>query len=444
MSEAASTSQGPSNLVRGGRLLAIIGCCSLASVDVVGTLAAAVFVACVVGCTAILLVLHEVPWRRLLFGLVMPVTYFALLPFSSNPEATFRATVQLLLTFLFPIMASRLINSRAYLSLVGLALFAALPFHILLGARWDGWLGLLASKNIFSFYMSQTLFFSVYFIFAWVGHRRFRAIGFIALPFAALALVKANSAGAIITITPIIMMFIGWMIIVRAPQSLRIPVIILVFFSALAVSTIVLIEFDSLYTSLLQAFNKDEGLTGRDYLWIRGRQYIWENPWYGYGYAAFWRQGNLEAEGLWRYGHILSRTGFNFHNLYINNLVEVGFVGFSATMLFLAGTAVLTLRWCLREQSPEAAMFFLLTVLTLCRGYVEVDFPREFGFTTFMLSAAFSYSLGSRVLSDRGYAVSAPAHSPRPSAALARPAGFGQPAVLRRRPADPDRRPTSA
>ena len=50
----------------------------------------------------------------------------------------------------------------------------------------------------------------------------------------------------------------------------------------------------------------------------------------GRGYYAFWRQGNLDAEGLWRYFGIDSRGGFTFHNTLVDILVTLGWIGASS------------------------------------------------------------------------------------------------------------------
>ena len=52
-----------------------------------------------------------------------------------------------------------------------------------------------------------------------------------------------------------------------------------------------------------------------------------ETPVVGIGYQAYWVQGFSEAERLWAEFYITSRSGFHFHNTYIEVLVELGFVG---------------------------------------------------------------------------------------------------------------------
>ena len=95
----------------------------------------------------------------------------------------------------------------------------------------------------------------------------------------------------------------------------------------LAVATVVIGLNIGALDLLLGAFGKDATLTGRTYLWAEGLAAARENPFLGVGYQAYWVQGFPEAERLWEEFYIGSRSGFHFHNTYIEVLVELGFVG---------------------------------------------------------------------------------------------------------------------
>ena len=56
----------------------------------------------------------------------------------------------------------------------------------------------------------------------------------------------------------------------------------------------------------------------------------------GAGYQAYWVQGFAAAEHLWLEFYIPARSGFHFHNTYIEVLVELGFVGFALLVLVIA------------------------------------------------------------------------------------------------------------
>ncbi|TIV07519.1 MAG: O-antigen ligase family protein, partial [Mesorhizobium sp.] len=84
---------------------------------------------------------------------------------------------------------------------------------------------------------------------------------------------------------------------------------------------------------VLGIFGKDSTLTGRTYLWEQGWEAAQQRPLLGYGYAAYWVQGFADPERLWAEFYISTRTGFHFHNTYVETLVEIGFIG--ATLLAL-------------------------------------------------------------------------------------------------------------
>src|SRR5207244_2815073 len=100
-------------------------------------------------------------------------------------------------------------------------------------------------------------------------------------------------------------------------------------------------------------------LTGRSYLWYRAADFIRERPLLGHGFEAFWVQGNIDAEGLWQYGKITTRGGFNFHNTVIELLVHFGWIGALLTLAVFAIAACALIRRALAR--PDAAGAFYLS-----------------------------------------------------------------------------------
>lgn len=164
--------------------------------------------------------------------------------------------------------------------------------------------------------------------------------------------------------------------------------------SAVVISALVglaLIFRSELVDLVLTSFSKDAGLTGRNILWNRAAVLIAGHPWFGTGYGAFWVQGHLEAEGLWRSLGIGNRAGFHFHNLYYNMLVEVGFVGLSIALVLMFGTAVMLVVWAVQEGSPTSAFFLACHLSFLIRSYAEVDFMVGFGSITFLVNCSWAF-----------------------------------------------------
>lgn len=135
-------------------------------------------------------------------------------------------------------------------------------------------------------------------------------------------------------------------------------------------------------------FDKDPTLTGRTYLWYRANDLIAEAPLLGRGYSAFWIQGNTDAEGLWRYAGIAERGGFTFHNIAVEVLVHLGWVGlilFAVTLL----AGVLALIWTFVTR-PNLTLCFWVSILLyeVVRMPIESVGMAPFHFSTVLIFGA--------------------------------------------------------
>lgn len=138
---------------------------------------------------------------------------------------------------------------------------------------------------------------------------------------------------------------------------------------------------------LAAVFDKDATLTGRTYLWARARDLIAEHPWLGTGFAAFWQQGNLDAEGLWQFAHITSREGFNFHSTMYDALVGLGWIG-GLIFALTIGIGLLTVTLDYIRRPTLAACFWLsMAAYLLVRMPIESIGLSEFYISTVLLFA---------------------------------------------------------
>ena len=137
---------------------------------------------------------------------------------------------------------------------------------------------------------------------------------------------------------------------------------------------------------LLGAFGKDATLTGRTYLWSEGWAAAAETPVVGIGYQAYWVQGFSEAERLWAEFYITSRSGFHFHNTYIEVLVELGFVGLVLIGLVMVRVLLAHLGRMLNDGHNQASrILFGIAVMLLVRSFVEVDVLHPYVVGSFLL-----------------------------------------------------------
>jgi exopolysaccharide production protein ExoQ len=149
---------------------------------------------------------------------------------------------------------------------------------------------------------------------------------------------------------------------------------------------------DSIANFRSNVLNKSESLTGRTYLWDVANN-LWHDRLYlGHGYGAFWRHGNLEAEGLWRWGGIPARTGFNFHNALAEMKVDLGLLGLSALIASCLAVAALCIWRQLREPSVAGAFFTTVILVLYIRSYVESELIYPFSMMTLIWVAAAVYA----------------------------------------------------
>jgi exopolysaccharide production protein ExoQ len=198
----------------------------------------------------------------------------------------------------------------------------------------------------------------------------------------------ARSAGAVLALGASAVALIGLACLSALPRPARVAAIGLVLVSAGIFAAAVQNVSQFLLGLGEQLFDKDPTLTGRTYLWYRAHDLIAEKPWFGRGFYTFWRQGNTDAEGLWRYAGITGRSGFNFHNTLVELMVQIGIVGAAV----FCGVALIGLLGLMRHfvRRPSLPLCFWLTYMIYClvRAPTEAVGFAPFFFSTCLLFAS--------------------------------------------------------
>ena len=357
---------------------------------------------------ALWLPLVLVDYRRVLGDYVRYSWIFAFAAFaclsvfwSAAPSATARTALQYLTHVFCALIAMRIINirtlSRGAVIGTGLVLMYSLLFGVYHLDPLDGgysFVGAFASKNQLGFYASLGVYFSFCAIFILGERRQWLLISAGVSLLAAYSLMASQSATSVLTTFAVVAMAIG----LRLSQALR-PSSrrnLLVAGGVLAVAgSFVFLNADGA-DIVLGAFGKDSTLTGRTYLWQQGLEAARANLFFGVGYQAYWVQGLSEAERLWEEFYIGSRSGFHFHNTFIETAVETGFVGLVLLCIVLIVTVVGHFScWLKNTVDPEAAVLLGVAVLLTTRAFVEVDILAPYHAGSFLLY----YAAG--VLADR-------------------------------------------
>jgi len=273
-------------------------------------------------------------WLPILFAAYVCLSVF----WSQAAGVSARAAVQYSSHIVCAYVAARTISMRTLVvgSLIGI--FFVLLYSLQVGAYAmdiiDGtinFVGAFGSKNQIGFFSSLGIFFTLAFL---VFYRR-NWLGFVwtapILLLSVYMLAIAHSATSVASLPAVI----GIVALLTASKvlSLRYRRVIFIVGAGALVTGVVAALNLGLLDVVLGVFGKDSTLTGRTYLWEQGWNAAQQRPLLGYGYAAYWIQGFAEPERLWAEFYISTRTGFHFHNTYVETLVEIGFVG--VTMLAL-------------------------------------------------------------------------------------------------------------
>lgn len=339
-----------------------------------------------------------VDYRRVLgnylrYGWIFAFALFCFLSafWSDAPSVSLRAAIQYLTHVVCTLIAMRVLTSetlvRGALAGSAVVLLYSLVFGNYLYDALDGtysFVGAFSSKNQLGLYASL----GVLFAYANVLIFRARGIWFLGSLGTGLlslySLFASQSATSVITTVAILAACLGMQAtLFLAPRQRR-----LLFFAALVVvagGAVAALQFGAM-DAVLGVFGKDSTLTGRTYLWQQGILAATQSPWFGVGYQGYWVQGFSEAERLWQDFFITSRSGFHFHNTYIETMVETGFIG----TLLLTGVLFASLvahlrRFLIFDRSPQSLVLVAILALLVVRSFVEIDIMHPYHVGSFLL-----------------------------------------------------------
>ena len=88
-----------------------------------------------------------------------------------------------------------------------------------------------------------------------------------------------------------------------------------------------------------------------------------------------------------------SGAGFNFHNTYISNAVEIGLIGLGLQVAIIYGGAVLMPAYALARPNAPNAMLLALEALMVLRSFIEVEVFFEFSIRSIMGVATLIYAM---------------------------------------------------
>jgi exopolysaccharide production protein ExoQ len=240
--------------------------------------------------------------------------------------------------------------------------------------------GAFGSKNQLGFYSSVCVYFSLVTISSLSASCRVRLFCLVALAASAIALVWCRSATSLASLIGSIAILFGVKFLTRFPPMARTAMLV-----GLATVSVGIALAGDVLGLVLRALGKDATLTGRTYLWEEGIGQFQDNPLLGYGYRAWWIEGRPKAEELWEFFYIPEKTGFHFHNMYIETAVEIGIVGLVLFVVMMIVTFTRYTRLFLTTRDFEVPALLGLLVMMIARSFVEVDFLTAYAPGSFLM-----------------------------------------------------------
>ena len=368
------------------------------------------------------------------FFLLFPAYAILSTLWSVAPVDTFKHALEFLLTVVAALLVVQARNRRA----VMFALFSAFAIYSLASLVFGNMVqigtsgvaafsGLADSKNEQASTVTTGAIITLAWFFIGLQTRSYiqSAAAMVVLAVEIYSAILAKSAGALAALAVGLLIFVLLAALIKAGRRLRVAVVGFGGVSLLASAMIFLVFTGPIIDAVSSWFGKDVTLTGRTYLWARARDLVMEHPVFGQGFAAFWQQGNLDAEGLWQFAHIASRSGFNFHNTSYDVLVSLGWIGLILFALTLVIGLVKTAAAYVRRPSLLAAFWLAMGASMVARLPVETMGVYEFSFATILLFAMFGYAAKAKELSAQqemqtAREVSGWAASPLPAGSFAR------------------------
>lgn len=342
--------------------------------DSTGPLVSAVFLALAAATLVILLPNIEALFRMLERNKVLVAIHawvFASTLWSAELATTFRRSMALNATLIVGCWLALRFSRRQILRFaaaggavaVWLSAFwiLALPVYGLADGEFGGtqWVGIFTNKNIlgqFSTYAATVLLLES----ARSTWSRLWTIPSILV--ALFLLVGSESKTALATAVLLACLLVVFQLF-RARKTLYGAVVL----SMLAASAAAVAFTIAALPFIAEILEKDVTLTGRTEIWAVLTKIIWNRPFIGYGYEAFWNGWRSPAREVWQAG---DWAPVHAHNAAFQYLLDLGFIGLGLILAFFL-RSVVTATKLIRFQPGAAATvplallsFMLLSSIT--------------------------------------------------------------------------------
>jgi exopolysaccharide production protein ExoQ len=163
------------------------------------------------------------------------------------------------------------------------------------------------------------------------------------------------------------------------------------------------------WSEVLAALNRDPTLTGRAKIWRIVIVMIERRPWFGYGYAGFWRHDGPEANLVWSSVKWLTPHA---HDAWLETGLNLGLVGIAAVTLLWLDAFYRGFRALTAPQALHVVFALTMFVAMIVENVTENEFFRANAFLWVFFVANFAYVGREMVRYRTGTAAPAPARPP--------------------------------
>lgn len=328
--------------------------------------------------------------------LLVLVTLWCLMSFawSAYSGLTMRYGLQLLLTVAIAAVIGYRVAPMAFLKILFVVSSMTGIASLLSGrTRHDGmgYLGIYQSKNALADASAVLILLSLAIVVDRRLPGRWRIPALISLMLGGMLLVMGKSSGALVSTLAVVLAYGVILFMQRLTPATRVVVVALALVLGANIGVIFYSFSDELARMFLNATGKDITLTGRTDLWAVALQQIAARPFLGWGYQAFWVQGQPIAEQLWAQFGIATRGGFHFHNTLLSNAVEIGLPWTLVQTFIFLGAVWACLNWSIRAPSAASIFFALFMIRLFILMWIEVVYFYQFSIGTLIVVVAVCY-----------------------------------------------------
>ncbi len=305
-------------------------------------------------------------WLWLLLGLAV-----CSISWSFSPDLTQTRVVALTGSMMFSLyFASRYsLKEQLYIFgwVFGIGTIASLLFVILVpkfgimgGIHAGAWRGIYTHKNG----LGRTMLLStiVFLLLALTTHKN-RLIFWTLLGASFAMLLLSKSSSPLINLMILTSIFLTLQI-VRWNYLFLIPALI----GLLSAGTIVYLLTVTNASQIAGAFGKDLTFTGRTDFWPLILDKIWEKPWLGYGFGAFWQGLDGPSAYVWNASAFKAPNG---HNGYLDLCLDLGLVGFAIYSIEFLSGIYRAIGYIRSVKTADAFLPILLLCLVILSNLTE-------------------------------------------------------------------------